>query len=334
MSVPKIRYNYELLLECVSRDQAVLDLEFYKNVKLNRDSLIRGTCKCRNEFSKSLRQCCTVGGMFCKSCTMSHTQEKMKQTNLRIRGVEHPLQDPIVKEKIIHTNLIVRGVKNPFQDNKIKEKSKQTNLRVRGVKYSQQDPIVKEKMKQTNLSVRGVEYPSQDPKSVEKAKQTNLRIRGVKHPQQDPIVKEKMKQTNLSVRGVKNPMQDASIADKCSKNSLKFKEYLMPNQTIRKVQGYEPFALDSLVKSYTEVDIITNRQEVPHIWYIIDNKKHRHYVDIYVKSINKCIEVKSTWTIKHEESHIFEKQQAAKDMGLEYEIWVFDKKGTRVQVYE
>jgi hypothetical protein len=46
-----------------------------------------------------------------------------------------------------------------------------------------------------------------------------------------------------------------------------------------------------------EIDIITGAKNVPTIWYDdSDGKKHRHYVDIFIPSQNKCIEVKSTWT--------------------------------------
>lgn len=49
----------------------------------------------------------------------------------------------------------------------------------------------------------------------------------------------------------------------------------------------------------------------------------RHYVDIYIKSQNRCIEVKSTWTFQMEHCYIFEKQTSAKLLGFDYEIWVF-----------
>jgi hypothetical protein len=67
----------------------------------------------------------------------------------------------------------------------------------------------------------------------------------------------------------------------------------------------------------------------------------RHYVDIYVKSENKCIEVKSTWTFeknRYINRYIIisstKKQQAGKDLGYKYEIWVYDAynaKGSKIQ---
>ena len=56
-------------------------------------------------------------------------------------------------------------------------------------------------------------------------------------------------------------------------------------------------------------------------------KKHRHYVDIFIPSQNKCIEVKSTWTASKKKDNIFLKQNAGKELGYLYEIWVYDGKG-------
>ena len=61
----------------------------------------------------------------------------------------------------------------------------------------------------------------------------------------------------------------------------------------------------------------------------------RHYVDIFIPNLNKCIEVKSTWTIEKKKDIIFIKQQAAKELGYPYrdEIWVYDRKGNIINKY-
>jgi hypothetical protein len=65
---------------------------------------------------------------------------------------------------------------------------------------------------------------------------------------------------------------------------------------------------------------------VPTIWYNdLQGNKHRHFVDIFIPSQNKCIEVKSSWTVKLK--NVFLKQKAAKELGYNYEIWVYDNKG-------
>ena len=77
---------------------------------------------------------------------------------------------------------------------------------------------------------------------------------------------------------------------------FKFKKYTYPDGKIAYVQGYEPFALDDLIKLGI-TDILTCRSEVPSIWYLgKDEKRHRYFVDIYIPSLNKMIEVKSFYT--------------------------------------
>ena len=83
-----------------------------------------------------------------------------------------------------------------------------------------------------------------------------------------------------------------------------------------------------------EDEIKTGCKNVPTIWYNDENgKKHRHYVDIFIPSQNRCIEIKSTWTAKKKQDSIYLKQNAAKELGYKYEIWVYDGKGNRVKEY-
>jgi hypothetical protein len=101
-------------------------------------------------------------------------------------------------------------------------------------------------------------------------------------------------------------------------------------------QGFENYALNNLIinEKIYESDIITGCKNVPIIWYNDkDNKKHRHYVDIYIPLQNRCIEVKSTWTAEKKKDYIFLKQKAAKELGYNYEIWVYDGKGNIVNKY-
>ncbi len=66
----------------------------------------------------------------------------------------------------------------------------------------------------------------------------------------------------------------------------------------------------------------------------INGKNRRHFVDIFIPSQNKCIEVKSTWTFKKQKDTIFLKQNAAKVLGYLYEIWIYDMKGNKVEFYD
>jgi len=330
----------------MERDGFFTDVNAYDN--LNRDVRISFICICGLEGNKGFRSLTKYGG-FCKECMAlqniikikqtclskygvehpsqsQEVKEKVKQTNLERRGVENPSQSQEVKEKMKQTNFEKRGVEYSLQSQEVREKAKQTNLERRGVEYSLQNQQVKEKMKQTNLERHGVEYSSQSQEVREKVKQTNLQRYGVEYPLQNQEVREKAKQTNLQRYGVEYPSQNAEIAEKVLKNAYKVKHYTFPDGTIRQVQGYEPFALDLLVQKYDSNNIVTQRTEVPYIWYDKHDKRCRYFPDIYIKSENKIIEVKSTWTYEKDKDDLPLKSCACKDNGYDFEVWVFDGK--------
>ena len=124
-------------------------------------------------------------------------------------------------------------------------------------------------------------------------------------------------------------MQDPTISEKTSKNSYLTKEYKLPSGKIIKVQGYENYGLNILIneEKINEKDIITKRADVPELWYTYNHTEHRHFVDIFIESQLRCIEIKSTWTFEKNKEEVFAKQKSAKELGYEYEIWIFDREG-------
>ena len=92
--------------------------------------------------------------------------------------------------------------------------------------------------------------------------------------------------------------------------------------------------IDYYDKKVTRDTIITGIcKNVPQIWYDDEQgKKHRHYVDIFIPSQNRYIEVKSTWTAEKKKDNIYLKQNAAKDLGYQYEIWIFNAKKELLEV--
>jgi hypothetical protein len=202
-------------------------------------------------------------------------------------------------------------------------------LKKYGVEHPLQNEEFKNKAKQTTIDKFGTEYASQLSQFKEKVKQTCLKKYGVENAAQNSIIKEKMKKTNLERYGVENAAQSQEIQEITQKNAKKYKEYKMPSGNTVKVQGYEPFALDELIKTYKEDDIKTERKEVPRITYTVNNKQRYYFPDIYIPSENKIIEVKSTWTYKSKQDNIQQKADATKKAGYDYEIWIYDSKGNK-----
>jgi hypothetical protein len=84
-----------------------------------------------------------------------------------------------------------------------------------------------------------------------------------------------------------------------------------------------------------EDDIVVNRSDVPCVWYEdLNGKQHRYFVDCFIKSQNRCIEAKSTWTASINPDIIIMKQEALKDAGYECEIWIYDADGEIVEKIE
>jgi len=169
----------------------------------------------------------------------------------------------------------------------------------------------------------------------QKAYQTILNRYGVENISHLDEIKNKKSKTTFKNYGVEHPCQNPDIMDKSIRTSYKTKPFAFPSGNEIKCQGYEPFALEELIKNkIDETDIVTGCKNVPTIWYNDkSDKKRKHFVDIYIPTQNKCIEVKSTWTIKDTKANIFHKQTAAKELGYNYEIWVYDRKGNKVETF-
>jgi hypothetical protein len=345
----KMKYTSELLDSVMLRDNAVLIGNYDK---LNRNAPIHFICHCGNEAYRNFRAIHDISAKY-KQCINITQQEKkqltelqrygvknfaqredikkkMKETCMKKYGVEHPLQNKDIINKIKKTRLEHYGFENLLQVDKFKEKCKKTTIIRYNTEYASQSQRFKDKVKQTSYNKYGVNYTLQVLEFREKGKQTCLERYGVENPSQSTNVKDKIKATCLARYGVEYPQQCQEIAEKTQKNAKKYKEYIMPSGTIRKVQGYEPFALDELIKRYQEDNIITDRKEIPRITYMINDKKKYYFPDIFIKSINTIIEVKSTWTYQSKKDNVHEKESATKMAGYKYEIWVFDAKGNKI----
>lgn len=333
----KVKYDIHMLIEYCNENNIVL-LDDYSDKFINRDSLIEGICLydgCQNNFVKPFRQVLKIGG-YCENCSKENGKEKILETNLQKFGVDNPMKNSEIRDKQKNTMVEKYGVEHNSQLEEIKQQKKEKSLEKYGVEYVLQSKYIREQIKQTNIQKYGVENPQQNKDIKNKTCNTNLIKFKCKSPLGDSIVQKKSIQTNLERYGVPHHSQNAEVADTMLKNSYNKKQYKLPSGKLLDYQGYENFALDRLLhfEKIYEDSIITNRKDVPVIWYNdINNKKRRHYVDIYIPSQNRCIEVKSTWT-NQSKNNVLEKQKAAKDLGYTYEIWIFDKEGSLLDEYK
>ena len=262
-------------------------------------------------------------------------KEKMKKKSLQKWGVEYPMQNIEVQNKVKETNKLVLGVEYPTQNKEVREKCKKTTLINYGVENISQNERVKKIKEETCLKNHGVKYPSQSEEIRKKQQDTMMTNIGCKHALQSEEIRNKIKSECLVKYGKEHFMQVPEIAEKSFNNSFKLKERILPSGKIVKYQGYENYVWEELLQTLNETDIISGCVNVPEISYLdANNKSHTHYVDFFIPRQNKCIECKSTFTLGIKKDNIFLKQQSGKVLGYEYEIWVYNSKGEKVECYK
>lgn len=191
------------------------------------------------------------------------------------------------------------GVGNLFQSEEIKRKMRNTWEKKYGVDNPNKSESVRRKSKETLFN----RYGNENYNNPEKTKKTMMKNHGVEYPAQSPTILEKQQE-----------------------NSFLVKRYKTPTDKWVNCQGYEPLALDELYSSYVEDDIILDKSLVPEIWYDLNGKTHRYFPDIYVKSLNKIIEVKSEYTLNSKLEETMKKHETSKELGFFHEIWVYNTK--------
>jgi hypothetical protein len=331
----KVKYDVNILNEFCDENNILLT-DDYSNKFVNRDTIIEGVCKndgCENIFSKPFRQLLKING-YCENCSKEIGKTKILETNITKYGVDNAMKCQYLKDKQKQTMINKYGVEHNSQLEKIKQQKRDKSIEKYGTEYVLQSPEIRNQIKKTNLQKYGCENPQQNKEIKNKNYETNLNKYGVKHYLQCKDFREKVVKTNMEKYGVPHHSQNAEIAEKMLNNSYQRKEYTLPSGKSIIYQGYENFALDELLfeEKISEDDIITERNRVPEIWYYDENnERHRYYVDIYIKSQNRCIEVKSNWT-NQPKNYVLEKKESAESLGYKYDLWIYDRKRNKIEL--
>jgi hypothetical protein len=339
----KLKYDLEFLQEYCLKNNIEL-VKDYSNTIVNRRCYIEGKCKnyeiCKNNFNKDLRQLIITGNT-CPRCNIKNIAKITRDRSVLFTNdllLDYCKEnDIILLEDYANANLnidfYIQGkcktecCKNEFR------KPFRRLVKLGGFCKDCSKELGKEKIIQTTLNKYNARNVMQNDTIKEKLTDSIKEKYGVNCYFQTDEFKEKSIETNLEKYGVPYPHQNAEMSEIYSKKAYKLKQYNLPSGKIIDYQGYENFALDELlfVEKINEDDIISSRKDVPEIWYNDkNNKRRRHYVDFYIKSQNRCIEVKSTWT-NQEKNNVFEKQKAAKDLGYKYDIWIYNKNGDKIE---
>jgi len=170
----------------------------------------------------------------------------------------------------------------------------------------------------TNEYNKTCSYVCHGKMSVEMNKVKNLQKYGVEYIVQKEEIKQKSRETCLKKYGVPNFSQSP-----LSTNGYRWKSYVLPSGKIIKIQGYENFLLDELLKIYPESEIKTNRSDMPEFWYTLNDKKHRYFPDVFIPSTSTIFEVKSKWTIKCDVEMNKSKFQSVKNAGYNFVLKIY-----------
>lgn len=309
------------------------------------------TCReCGDEvgFIKLSRGYSLTCSMTCKNG--AKTQENIKNTLTEKYGVDNAGQIPEVKDKIKNTLNLKYGVDNAMNIGGVKVSHKKSinktiskhgdsiiKKRVEtlksnfGVNNISKLDSVKLKKEKTCIKNFGVSSPLKNEYIKQRVKLTNQERYGGNSPMCDESVRDKSIKTSLEKYGVPYPMQNENVFTNNQKSRFRKKEYTFPSGKKVSIQGYENRAIDLLLESYEESDLVIRDKKIEEfigeIWYIgEDNKKHRYYPDIFIISENKIIEVKSDWTFNLHKNMNLLKKESCINNGIDFEFFIFNKK--------
>lgn len=118
--------------------------------------------------------------------------------------------------------------------------------------------------------------------------------------------------------------------DEMHGKNYQMKSFIFPSGNVVNVMGYEPKALTVLLEAgFDENDIIvTGRKSIK---YIFDGETKVYHPDIVLKSENKIIEVKSSYTFE-KDLKLTHKAEGCKSAGFKFEVWIFDRESNNYSI--
>ena len=192
---------------------------------------------------------------------------------------------------------------------------------------SQLSTITRSKIEKTLLQKTGYKHNFADPEVMRRRREKYFKKTGYLYPAQNPDCQLKMKSTCKKRYGVENPQQNVEIHKKSQQYRTKWA--VLPSGKEITYQGFELVAIRELLKTFSENEIITRADFIPAIWY---GEKSRYFPDIFIPSLNKIIEVKSTWTYGSETLNPKEyhrnlrKKEGTISAGFSIEFWICSNK--------
>ena len=275
--------------------------------KINIKDVIKYKCQKKDcdEINEKCIEVLIKKDCFCKNCT---------------KGCRNNWNN-IILEKIKDINDVISINDIPFD--KV-DKNKINNKHI--IKFKCQNENCNEIHTKWIMNIKKYEFLCEKCSKIEskiKLKETNERL-NKEYPNRQNEINNTRQKTNKDTYGVPYPCQNSEIFSKILKKSFSTKDYTLPSGTIIQIQGDEPYALDELFEEgYKEDNIVTQYEGIE---YEFENSIHIYRADIYIKSENKIIEVKSNWTYDLDKEKNLAKQKGCLEQGFKFEFWKYDNK--------
>jgi hypothetical protein len=280
--------------ECIESSGCKLISETYTSNK--KPIQVQCSCEANTIYETKLQD--FKHGTRCSACRL----DRMKATNKERFGYEFVSQRPDKKESALSGILkYIAEKKHTLEELKDYYKEQGCEL----LESSYKDSFTKMRFKCicgregiTNYNKFRIGQRCSHPTCMDtRKKETNLKQFGSISYTGTPEYKARYKETCLELYGVEHSSQSPIVQERIERSGLKFKTYTFPSGRTVPVQGFEHYALDYLLKTYSEEDLKVGRLEQPEIWYFDDDcKPHRYFSDIYIPKTKTIVEVKSTWT--------------------------------------
>ena len=289
-------------------------------------------CSCGSKTVHKVKLYSCEKGTRCKDCR----EIRLKQTNQERYGHDYVSQRPEMKESTL------KGIRKYIAEKKytleeLQEIYKQAGCELLATEYKDIKSLMKFKClcgKEGNITYNkfSIGQRCSDNTCMDiRKKKTNVEKFGAISYTGTEEYNERRAATCIERYGTEFAAQSVEVQNKIEKSGYTYKIYTFPSGRQENVQGYEPFGINHLLKTYNETELIFGRANQPEIWYYRDDDKlHRYFSDIYIPKANLIVEIKSTWTYKKglEEGKLQQQEAVCKGLGYNYLCLVFGEDET------
>lgn len=150
------------------------------------------------------------------------------------------------------------------------------------------------------------------------------------------VIRLHLKKNGVKMRtSTESAQQEITKIRKMRKPTFPFRSFEYKGIEYNRIQGWEHFGIMYAANTLCESGetIIAGRiEDIPRINYVYNGKNRTYFPDIYIPHLNLLLEVKSIYTYRAHKELNTAKQQAAKQLGYNHQIIIFNHRGEVMQI--